>query len=201
MKKSYAAMSLLALCAVLVMGSARFAADSIEIKLRNDTDAERQTKVQLERLLNSYELSKYTFTRQVVIDEHAIPHSHPVLTLHTRHLNSDDQLLSTYVHEQLHWYLAAHDKQTQAAEAELRKLYPKVPAGYPDGAQDEESTYLHLIDCYLELQADRHLMGPQRAAEVMQFWSGDHYRWVYKTVLQDEARIAEIVKRQNLELN
>ena len=201
MKKSYAAMSLLALCAVLVMGSARFAADSIEIKLRNDTDAERQTKVQLERLLNSYDLSKYTFTRQVVIDEHAIPHSHPVLTLHTRHLNSDDQLLSTYVHEQLHWYLAAHDKQTQAAEAELRKLYPKVPAGYPDGAQDEESTYLHLIDCYLELQADRHLMGPQRAAEVIQFWSGDHYRWVYKTVLQDEARIAEIVKRQNLELN
>jgi len=201
MKKSYAAMSLLALCAVLVMGSARFAADSIEIKLRNDTDAERQTKVQLERLLNSYDLSKYTFTRQVVIDEHAIPHSHPVLSLHTRHLNSDDQLLSTYVHEQLHWYLAAHDKQTQAAEAELRKLYPKVPAGYPDGAQDEESTYLHLIDCYLELQADRHLMGPQRAAEVMQFWSGDHYRWVYKTVLQDEARIAEIVKRQNLELN
>jgi len=201
MKKSYAAMSLLALCAVLVMGSARFAADSIEIKLRNDTDAERQTKVQLERLLNSYDLSKYTFTRQVVIDEHAIPHSHPVLSLHTRHLNSDDQLLSTYVHEQLHWYLAAHDKQTQAAEAELRKLYPKVPAGYPDGAQDEESTYLHLIDCYLELQADRHLMGPQRAAEVIQFWSGDHYRWVYKTVLQDEARIAEIVKRQNLELN
>ena len=201
MKKSCAAMSLLALCAVLVMGSARFAADSIEIKLRNDTDAERQTKVQLERLLNSYDLSKYTFTRHVVIDEHAIPHSHPVLTLHTRHLNSDDQLLSTYVHEQLHWYLAAHDQQTQAAEAELRKLYPKVPAGYPDGAQDEESTYLHLIDCYLELQADRHLMGPQRAAEVIQFWSGDHYRWVYKTVLQDEARIAEIVKRQNLELN
>ena len=201
MKKSYAAMSLLALCAVLVMGSARFATDSIEIKLRNDTDAERQTKVQLERLLNSYDLSKYTFTRQVVIDEHAIPHSHPVLTLHTRHLNSDDQLLSTYVHEQLHWYLAAHDQQTQAAEAELRKLYPKVPTGYPDGAQDEESTYLHLIDCYLELQADRHLMGPQRAAEVIQFWSGDHYRWVYKTVLQDEARIAQIVKRQNLELN
>jgi hypothetical protein len=185
MKKSCAATLLLALCSILVMGSTRFAADPIEISLKNNTDAE----------------SQYTFTRQVVIDEHAIPHSHPVLTLHTRHLNSDDQLLSTYVHEQLHWYLNAHEQQTQAAEAELRKLYPKVPVGYPDGAQDEESTYLHLIDCYLELQADRHLMGSQRAADVLKFWSGDHYRWVYKTVLQDEPRIAEIVKRQNLELN
>jgi hypothetical protein len=201
MKKSCAALVLLALCPVLIMGSAHFAADSIEIKLRNDTESERQTKTQLERLLNSYDLSKYTFTRQVVIDEHSIPHSHPVLTLHTRHLNSDDQLLSTYVHEQLHWYLAAHDNQTRAAEAELRKLYPKVPVGYPDGAQDEESTYLHLIDCYLEMQADRRLMGQQRAADVMKFWAGDHYRWVYKTVVQDETQIAEIVKREALELN
>jgi hypothetical protein len=201
MKKSCAALLLLALCPVLIMGSARFAADSIEIKLRNDTESERQTKTQLERLLNSYDLSKYTFTRQVVIDEHSIPHSHPVLTLHTRHLNSDDQLLSTYVHEQLHWYLAAHDNQTRAAEAELRKLYPKVPVGFPDGAQDEESTYLHLIDCYLEMQADRRLMGQQRAADVMKFWAGDHYRWVYKTVVQDETQIAEIVKREALELN
>ena len=201
MKKSCAALLLLALCPVLIMGSARFAADSIEIKLRNDTESERQTKTQLERLLNSYDLSKYTFTRQVVIDEHSIPHSHPVLTLHTRHLKSDDQLLSTYVHEQLHWYLAAHDNQTRAAEAELRKLYPKVPVGYPDGAQDEESTYLHLIDCYLEMQADRRLMGQQRAADVMKFWAGDHYRWVYKTVVQDETQIAEIVKREALELN
>jgi hypothetical protein len=201
MKKSCAALLLLALCPVLIMGSARFAADSIEIKLRNDTESERQTKTQLERLLNSYDLSKYTFTRQVVIDEHSIPHSHPVLTLHTRHLKSDDQLLSTYVHEQLHWYLAAHDNQTRAAEAELRKLYPKVPVGFPDGAQDEESTYLHLIDCYLEMQADRRLMGQQRAADVMKFWAGDHYRWVYKTVVQDETQIAEIVKREALELN
>jgi hypothetical protein len=201
MKKPNAAMLLIAICSFLVMGSAGFAADTVEIKLRNGTDSERQTKTQLERLLNSYDLSKYTFTREVVIDEHSIPHSHPVLTLHTRHLHSDDQLLSTYIHEQLHWYLAAHDKQTRAAEAELRKLYPEVPVGYPDGAQDEESTYLHLIDCYLEMQADRRLMGRQRAADVMKFWSGDHYRWVYKTVVQDEMRIAEVVKREDLDLN
>ena len=29
--------------------------------------------------------------------------SHPVLTLHTRHRRDDDLLLSTFLHEQLHW--------------------------------------------------------------------------------------------------
>lgn len=48
-----------------------------------------------ERILASYDLRRYTFTYQVIIDEKAIPHSHPVLTLHTRHLGSDEQLLST----------------------------------------------------------------------------------------------------------
>jgi len=176
------------------------AADAVSVELKNGTEPERETKAQLEKLFTSYDLSKYTFTNQVIIDEHSIPHSHPVLTLHTRHLHSDDLLLSTYVHEQLHWHLAANEKQTQAAEKELRNLYPRVPVGYPDGAQDEESTYLHLIDCYLEMQADRQLMGNQRAADAMRFWSDDHYRWVYKTVVQDEPRIAEIVQREHLEV-
>src|SRR5215472_1844855 len=149
---------------VLLCASVARTGYTVRIELKNDTTRERQTKEQLERLLASYDLRKYTFTDEVIVDEHSIPHSHPVLTLHTRHLNSDDQLLSTYVHEQLHWYLTAHREQTQSAEAELRKLYPKVPVGYPNGADDEESTYLDLIDCYLEMQADRQLLGPDRAA-------------------------------------
>ena len=136
----------------------------------------------------------------MVIDENSIPHSHPVLTLHTRHLNSDDQLLSTYVHEQLHWYLDQHSQQTEAAEDELRKIYPKVPVGYPDGAQDEQSTYLHLITCYLEMLADRELMGRERTTAVMNFWSTDHYRWVYKTVIQDESKIDSVVTEHHLKV-
>ena len=184
---------------VLLCVSVARTGDTVRIELKNDTVPERQTKEQLERLLASYDLRKYT--NEVIVDEHSIPHSHPVLTLHTRHLNSDDQLLSTYVHEQLHWYLAAHRGQMQSAESELRKLYPKVPVGYPEGADDEESTHLHLIDCYLEMQADRQLLGLDRAAAVMNFWAGDHYRWVYKTVMDDEKSIAGVVTRANLEIN
>jgi acyl-CoA thioesterase I len=174
--------------------------EPISIELAHNSEREIKTKEQLEHLLSSYDLRKYTFTHNVIIDEQSIPHSHPVLTLHTRHLNSDDQLLSTYVHEQLHWYLDEHLPQTQAAENELRKIYQKVPVGYPDGADDEESTYLHLITCYLEMQADRGLIGPERTLNVMNFWASDHYRWVYKTVMQDEATIRKVVEQEQLEI-
>ena len=123
--------------------------------------------------------------------------------MHARHrtlVNSDDLLLLTYIHEQLHWYLTAHNADTNAAEAELRKIYPKVPVGYPDGAQDEESTYLHLINCYLEMQADRQFIGRERTGRAMQFWSEHHYKWVYKTIIEDEARIAVIVQREHLQI-
>jgi hypothetical protein len=185
---------------VLLLVSASCLAESVDIQLAHNTPAEQQTEAALKRLLQQYDTSKYTFTHKVIIDEESIPHSHPVLTLHTRHLGHDDEMLSTYVHEQLHWYLDSKQKQTAAAEAELKKMYPKVPVGYPDGAQDEESDYLHLIDCYLEWQADRQLLGDARALAVMQHWAGDHYRWVYKAVLADANKIKAVVQHNNLEI-
>jgi hypothetical protein len=59
--------------------------------------------VQGMRFLDKYDLTPWLFTRAVVIDDDATPHSHPVLTLHTRHLRDDLLLLSTFIHEQSHW--------------------------------------------------------------------------------------------------
>ena len=92
--------------------AAALASPHIDFQLQQNSEREQKTKVQMERLLETYDLRKWTFTEKVIIDEQSTPHSHPVLTLHTRHLNSDDQLLSTYVHEQLHWWLNARWKQT-----------------------------------------------------------------------------------------
>src|SRR6266566_2014922 len=78
---------------------------------------------------------------------------------------------------------------------DLRKIYTKVPVGFPDGSDDEEGTHLHLITCYLEMLADRDLMGAERTVTVMNFWAGDHYRWVYKTVMQDESTIRRVVEQ------
>jgi hypothetical protein len=134
----------------------------------------------------------------VLIDEHAIPQSHPVLTLHTRHLRDDNLLLSTFVHEELHWWLDAHLEQTAAAVAELGQVFPRLPVGAPDGADSEQSSYEHLIVNYLEYQADKQLLGQKLAAGMMAFWKGDHYRVLYKTVLEAEDTEVRTVAKHGL---
>lgn len=159
---------------VLLLSNTCYAQAKIDIALKNGSPAEVQARDQLQRLLTKSDLSKWIFTRSILIDEKAIPHSHPILTLHTRHLKDDDLLLSTFVHEQLHWFLIQKDKETDEAIKDLRALFPKVPVAFPEGAGNEESTYLHLLVNYLEYRADREILGELRTKQVMGFWSGDH---------------------------
>ena len=170
--------------------------DTIKITTAHHSDPENRTKTQLEQVIASYDLKKYTFTKDVVIEAGAINHAFPVLTLNVRFANSPDELLSSYIHEQLHWHLRNHGSAQQAAIETLRRLYPNAPVGGTEGAETAVSTYGHLVDCYLEILADRELMGPERTATVIA--DKGHYTWIYKTVLADELRIAAIVKANGL---
>jgi hypothetical protein len=87
-------MILLLMAAVAVHHTA-WAHAAIDITLKQGTTGEAQTRDQLRRLLTTYDVSPWIYTRSIVIDERAIPFSHPVLTLHTRHQQDDDLLLST----------------------------------------------------------------------------------------------------------
>jgi hypothetical protein len=191
-------MKRLLVVAALAISRPAFAQVTLEISLVHQSAPEARTKEQLQRLVAAYDVSPWLFTKSIAIDETAIPHSHPVLTLSTRHLKDDDLLLSTFVHEQLHWFLVQKGKDTQDAIADLKNIFPKVPAGAPEGAVDENSTYLHLIDCYLEHQADIRLLGELKARQVMEFWATDHYTWVYRTVLDRPRDIAGVVRSHNL---
>lgn len=171
-------------------------AQSIKIDLAQGSERERQTKARLEQVIASYDLRKYTFTREVIIEERAINHAFPVLTLNARFANSSDELLSSYIHEQLHWHLREHNSQQQAAIGELRRMYPNAPVGMPEGAETAYSTYGHLVDCYLEILADRQLIGHERTEAVIK--NKGHYTWIYKSILQDEARIAAVVASHHL---
>ena len=182
---------------VLLSVSVWLVQPAVGIDLAHGTDRERQAKTLLEQLLGSYDLRRYTFTRRVVIEERAINHAFPVLTLNVRFARSADELLSSYVHEQLHWHLRARGADQQEAIAELRRIYPGAPVGLPEGADTAVSTYGHLVDCYLEIQADRLLIGPERTGAVIS--NKGHYTWIYKTVLEDEPRIAAVVRRHHLE--
>ncbi len=190
---------LLALLLPLLFAKAAAAAEpGVSIRLAHDSERERQTAAQLERLLQTYDLSRWIVTRDVVIDETEIPHSHPVLTLHTRHLKDDDLLLSTFLHEQGHWALAEHPSERAAAVRELRRLFPRIPIGYPEGSDGAEVNYDHLLIIYAEYRADQKLMGELRAKAVMQFWAGDHYRWLYREVLRDPEKVGAVAKAHGL---
>ncbi len=84
--------------------------------------------------------------------------------------------------------------------ADLRALFPKIPVSYPEGSDDEAGNYEHLIVIYGEYQADRELLGDEGAHRVMDFWTQDHYTWLYKTVLSRGGEIAAILKAHKLSL-
>ena len=168
----------------------------IAIDLARGTPREQLAKQTLEQVLGSHDLSKYTFTRKVIIEQGASNHAFPILTLNAYFASSPDELLSSYVHEQLHWHLRNLAAQQQAAIIELRRLYPRVPVGLPTSAENEYSTYGHLVDCYLEILADRELLGAERTAIVIQ--NKPWYTWIYTTVLTDEKQIAGVVNRHQL---
>jgi hypothetical protein len=112
-------------------------------------------------------------------------------------VHDDELLLSTFVHEELHWFVA-DSKQSDAAIKELRRLFPTVPMQGPEGANGEQSTYLHLIVGFLEYQADQELLGELEARQVMDFWATDDYTWVYKTILERRRGIGSAVAKYKL---
>ena len=183
---------------VLLLSIASFAQEKIEITLKTSSPRELQTKEQLQRLLKTYDLSKWVFTRSILIDEKAIPHSHPALTLHTRHLKDDDLLLSTFVHEQMHWFLSQHEKETKEALKEIQTLFAKeAPVEAIDKGEDEYA-YIHILVNYLEYRADKELLGELRAKQLIEFWTTDHYEWMYKTVLARGRDIGAIMFKYKL---
>jgi hypothetical protein len=170
----------------------------VDIQTAHHAPREQQEKLELEQLMKKYDLSKYTFTHTVVIEERAVNHAFPVLTLNVHFLGSDDELLSSFMHEQLHWYLRDHPMQMEQALAELRRFYPRVPVGLPKGADTLYSTYVHLVDCYLEIQADRQIIGVERTDKVIK--NKPWYTWIYKTITVDEKRIGAVVNGNHLDI-
>jgi hypothetical protein len=189
---------LVAFVVTLILSQAAIGQANLDIALKHGTSNEARTRDQLQRLLATYDLSPWIYTKSIVIDERAIPFSHPVLTLHTRHLTDDELLLSTFVHEQFHWFLAERPEATEQAIADLRTMFPRVPTGGREGGRNEYSTYLHLLVCYLEQWAVLQTLGELKAKRVMDFWATDHYTWVYQTVISRSRDIDQIMRDRKL---
>jgi hypothetical protein len=171
-------------------------------ELRIDIDlghAEREAervRGMLEALRRRHDLARFEYTRIVQIVPAGPTHSHPILTLGTRFAETEDHLLATYLHEQMHWYLwrlggPDHDPIAPFFD-ELVRRYPKAPTRLPEGARNYEQTYLHLVVCWLEMHATAELIGEERADALCDTHWG--YRWIYRAVRQDRETIGQLLK-------
>lgn len=168
----------------------------IEIMLYRGTPFEQKGREQLLRFLERYDLKPWIFTQKVIIQSWVIPHSHPILTLNTKYLYNDIRQLSTFIHEQIHWFANSKQKAVNEAIKECRQLYPEVPVGGKEGARSEYSSYLHLIICWLELDAMVHLVGEELARRTLA--EKEYYVWIYKRVLEEGDVIKAVLKKHNL---
>ena len=158
----------------------------IEIDLAPVQRAAGRVRDMLTGLRQRYHLAPFEYTKQVRIAPTEIPHSHPVLTLNS-FVRDEVALLSTYLHEQMHWYLTWYSKSRpsdwEALFAQLRARYPQVPAAADGGAQDEFSTYLHLVVNWCEVEAASRFVS--RETIVQHVGGLPFYSWIYRTVLDD----------------
>lgn len=198
-------MTMLTCLLILLAGSAATRADkdtkprAIWIGLENGTEAEALMASELRALMRKYDLEPWILTRRILIDQNQIPHSHPVLTIHTRHIDDELHLLDSFVHEQLHWLEEEPwiDDFRAAMEA-FEDLFPDVPSSEEGGARDARSTYRHLLVCDMEYQAMTALVGEASAREILAGIT--HYEWVYEKVLNDP-RVREVALRHGFDVS
>ncbi len=171
--------------------STKQAAHVADVRIDIDLDvAEREAervKLWLKALRQRHDLSRFEYTRHVRIIPASSTYSHPILTLGTRFTETEDHLLATYLHEQMHWYLyllGGPDYDPIAPFFDnLVRRYPDAPTQLPEGARNYEQTYAHLVVNWLELHAVSQFIGMKRAAALAETQYG--YRWIYRTVLKD----------------
>ena len=172
------------------------ASRDFDIRLRHDSPRELAAERQLRRLLDAYDVSPYVATYSVMIDETAAPHSHPMLTLNSYFLNDDASALSTFIHEQMHWFELFMGPQVEAAIKDLKQMYPDMPSRGRGGGRDARGTFIHLIVGSQELHATATFFGKEEARRVIadKTW----YRWVYKEVLNNEAALLAVLEKHGL---
>ncbi len=169
----------------------------LQYKLFVTTKETLKTKALMEDFEARYDLSPYLFTKSVKIKPNVIPHSHPMLTLNTFWNNSPKHLLSTFIHEQAHWFLNWSDaRKYGVVHRAFMDWYPNLPKDRTQIASNTYSTYTHLAVCWLELQGLKGYLGQSVAYETLR--SFKHYGWIFNKVIEDEGKIENLMAENGL---
>jgi hypothetical protein len=171
----------------------------VHIRAASGTEYERQAVAQLARLLQHYDLKRWTHQTEILVQQGAGARNRGgVLRLSTRYTDDDDWALSVYVHEQGHLYFDGKGADREAAIADLDALYPDAPDNMKDGgARTRRDTLLHLAVCLLEYDAMVSLVGQERTRAL--FRRKDVYPWVYAHVLSGESRLRAVMAKNHLD--
>ena len=179
-------------------------------------EKKEQAREQLRRIFSEYDLDPWIITQEVKIEAEVDPHSRPILTMNTKHLDNDKVQMSIFIHEQAHWL--PWQKRKPARE-ELAKMYPEID-GMPNvedasGERKErlidfqERVYNHIIVAWVEFDAMVELVGETEAREVFKqkidrvveepYSNLDKtYIWYNNKVLEEPNRIGEVLAKHGL---
>lgn len=172
---------------------------TLEIEEINPDELTKQSKDALVAFTNEYDLEPFFYTTKIQINSDGSSQSHPILTLSTKSAHYPDRLLSTFLHEQFHWWASeANDDDFRLAMQDLKDLFPILPEMGVAGSVF--STYLHLIICWKEFQALNSVIGEARAKSVLESFIHEAkiYEWIYTQVLMKYNEIELILHKRNL---
>lgn len=173
-------------------------AQSLDIRIIHGDAASIKVKKDIVELATKYDLESFVYTKTIVVNSKAKTHSHPILTLDTRFANDKEKLLSQLIHEELHWWLELNHSKLEVAVPDMKKAFPRAPA--IKGAKDPNSTYKHLIICWMEYMAITKYMGEDTAKSNLRYFAEKEkrYPWIYPQVLKDSRKIELIVRKHDL---
>ncbi len=167
---------------------------SLEIEEVISNPATQQTRNEILRLAQKYDLSSFLYTKRILIDSKLEKTRwRPVLILNTKYKDYPNRLLAQLLHEELHWWMNTHKRNVQVAIPKLKRAFPGSPKIY--GSKDPDSTYRHLLICWMEFRALAKYVGLDSATDVLQhFVKVGRFPRIYKRILSDHSKVEEIVK-------
>lgn len=162
----------------------------MNIVLKNDSERERKVAEILRDLFEEYDLP--TFTENIVIEEGAVPHSHPILTLNTRTLDTFT-VMQVFIHEQFHWYATQHPEYQNALEA--LKEHSRTTEVYKN--QDQKESFLeHLIVCFNTRNTLTSILTEEEVSSIYSAWQA--YPEIEKFVLDEWEKIKKVLELHSL---
>ena len=181
--------------------------DSGRFQIHVDLDHAKREAERVRNLLAAlrrrHDLSRYEYTNIVCIVPGGETFARPVLTLGNRFATSEDLLLSTYLHEQMHWYLWYLGTPERDMVApfmdELVRRYPQAPIDVANGgARGYDATYEHLVVNWLELAATSEFIGRERTMALARAQRLRSYGWLYDVVVRDWEELGKLYERHGI---